>query len=175
MSNPQQPFVSAPWLKDVSAVRAATAVRTSNPVTHTPFDILYLKNLLDPDPRSNAILHSAGIRYHSDWRNSGMEAIAAINYDRIGGGSSGTAPGFMPATERQMIYRQSYRAARAYMGDKYAPVVEGLVLLGRSSKDCYPETGYRAEQYAQIAVRERLWGGLTRLSEHYKIDQWYAP
>lgn len=98
-----------------------------------------------------------------------MEPIAAMSYDRVGGGSAGGAAGFMPVTERQMIYRQAYRAAREALGARYAAIVDPIVLEGRTSADVAKSTEYTAKQYARMAVRERLTAGLMCLARHYKI------
>ena len=52
----------------------------------TPFDVMYYKGQLDRDPRLNSILHSAGTRYFSDWRQSGMEPISGYGLRSRGRG-----------------------------------------------------------------------------------------
>ena len=160
------------WSSPISAAKPSDKPPAASRETSTPFEIMYHKGQLDRDPKFNAILHSAGTRYFSDWRQSGMEPISAMNYLRASAGSSGGSPGFMPVTERQMIYRQSYRNARAAMGDKYAAIVDPIVLEGRTSADMRQETGYKARQYASVAVMERLAAGLMCLARHYKIVSW---
>jgi hypothetical protein len=156
------------WVRDMRAAAAKDKPPAAGRETRTPFEVMYYKGQLDRDPRMNSILHSAGTRYFSDWRQSGMEPISAMAYDRVGGGSGG-APGFMPVTERQMIYRQSWRNARASMQPRHAAVVDPIVLEGRTSADMRAETGYKARQYASVAVMERLASGLMSLAIHYKI------
>lgn len=63
----------------------------------------------------------------------------------------------------------TYKVARAALGDRYARIVDPIVLEGRTSADVAKSTEYTAKQYARMAVRERLTSGLMCLARHYKI------
>lgn len=130
------------WVHDIPAAKPP-ALR---PAPTTPFEQLAAKCRLDRNPDINSILHSAGVRYLSDWRQY-----------RDGQPS------------RKMAYGRLYYAARAAMFVRHAGIVDQLVLLGDSPAASYSRTGYKARQYASVAVRERLAAGLMCLAKHYKI------
>lgn len=128
------------------------------------FERMFMRGQLDDDEDVNEILHAAGLRYAEEHFRAGMTPLGAIDYSR----ATVDGDGQLPMSERMEIFRQRYRAARAAMGERYAPVVEGVVIEGRTIRELGLEhTKYRDEKMAKAGAMERLNAGLRALAKFY--------
>lgn len=121
---------------------------------------------LDDDPETNDALHAAGIRYAQDHHLAGLDPLGAIDYSRVtvDFGSVEGMPG------RMADARGRYRTARTLLGSRYGPVVDAVVIDGKSLGDVGAEiTRYKDRGKAIAAAGERLNAGLRILAVKYGI------
>ena len=129
------------------------------------FSRMHTKGQLDEDDFVNDDLHAAGMRYQSDHHGAGLNPLGAIDYERpmVDGG------GAQLVSESMMNRRDSFRQARAAMGEKYAKVVDAVVLEGRTMFEAGKAAGVGKKEIALVVAKERLNYGLRLLAQHYGI------
>lgn len=155
---------TARWRAEAAdqAKQAKRAAALPPRLVSTTIDLLHNKGRLDPDRTMSGILHSTAQRYYADWFQGGLVGISAINYDRIGGDHDK-----LPMTERQEYHRQQFRRARDFLGDKYSPIVDAVVLDEQPITAVRHMTGYKDKNAASAVATERLNTGLRRLAVNY--------
>jgi hypothetical protein len=153
---------------DIDQQRLAVNKQVVTRSEQAPLDRLYAAKKLDPDFQISVILHSAGVRYYSDWYLSGLSGISGIDYSRIGMGG-GESASDIPISEMQAIRRDAYRAAKKHLGARWAPIVEAVVLEERPLNDVLDLTGYKDKSAGSAVALERLNTGLRRLAVHYRL------
>lgn len=125
------------------------------------FERMYERGQLDSDPAINKALYAAGRTYQQDHYLGGMAPLGAIDYSR----EHVDGAGQQHVSERQMHHRTRWRNARKAMTQKYATVVDAVLIEGRALYDIGLEvTSYRKREYAAAVAKERLNVGLTMIA-----------
>lgn len=129
------------------------------------FSRMHTKGQLDEDDFVNDDLHAAGLRYQSDHHGAGLNPLGAIDYERpmVDGG------GAQLVSESMMNRRDAFRQARASMGEKYAKVVDAVVIDGMTLFEAGRMAGVGKKAVALVTAKERLNFGLRLLAQHYGI------
>lgn len=156
-----------PWIEDVAIARATHAIALPERNTQAPVERLARRGDLDPDTQLAGLLLTTAQRYYGDWYLSGLSGLSAIDYDRTGGGTDANPAYMMPVTERQAQRREAWRAARLALGERYAAVVDPVVLEEQYLSQIASEYKNRAVSIA--VLKERLNVGLRRLAVHYGL------
>lgn len=136
------------------------------------FERMWKRGQLDRNPDINESLYAAGLRYRQDHHSAGLAPLGAIDYGREyvdGGSGAGTSVGGLFGSESATRAIERFRAARRAMGDRFAPVVDAVVLDGRTLEDAGELAGQNGRG-AKIAVAgDRLAFGLRELAVFYGI------
>ncbi|MER8481187.1 hypothetical protein [Mesorhizobium sp. M1322] len=130
------------------------------------FERMATRKQLSADPKLNGLLHAAGLRYESEFRQTGLSPLGAIDYSRTYvDGSSGPT-----ISERAEAARRKFAAAQGAMTPDQARVVNAVVLAGRALADVGVEvTAYKQRDMAAAVAKERLVNGLTALAYGYGL------
>lgn len=136
------------------------------------FERMWKRGQLDRNPDINESLYAAGLRYRQDHHSAGLAPLGAIDYGREyvdGGSGAGTSVGGLFGSENATRAIERFRAARRAMGDRFAPVVDAVVLEGRTLEEAGELAGQNGRG-AKIAVAgDRLAFGLRELAVFYGI------
>lgn len=129
------------------------------------FERMHARGQLDDDDFMNDNLHAAGLRYQSEHHCAGLNPLGAIDYERpmVDGG------GAQVVSERMLAMRDSFRAARRALGDKYGPIVDAVVLEGKTLVEAGRLFGYHSKDSAAASAKERLNTALRLLAQQYGI------
>lgn len=130
------------------------------------FERMASRKQLSADAKLNDLLHAAGIRYGSDFHQTGLSPLGAIDYSRthVSGGSGPTI------SERAEEARRKFATAQSCMSEDQAKVVNAVVLAGRALADVGLEvTAYKQRDMAAAVAKERLVNGLTALAYAYGL------
>lgn len=133
------------------------------------FERLYSRGQLDDDKDVAETLYAAGLRYETDYTLgwSGMYGSPDYSKPIVDGGGEAR----VPISEKQQGARDRVRVARRAMTQRYADVVEAIVINGMSLEEAGRQySGYRGAMQAQTAAKERLNTGLRALAFHYGIS-----
>ena len=95
--------------------------------------------------------HDAAERYREDWTQGGYDQAIIARYDGGGGTSAGTAPG-PPFTDTQLDARTRWRAARAVLPQRLAPLFDLLVLDDADAAAVGARDGRAGAQAARFAI-----------------------
>lgn len=130
------------------------------------FERMATRKQLSADPKLNSLIHAAGLRYESEFRQTGLSPLGAIDYSRTYvDGSAGPT-----ISERAETARRKFAAAQSCMTLEQARVVNAVVLAGRALADVGVEvTAYKQRDMAAAVAKERLVNGLTALAYGYGL------
>lgn len=125
-------------------------------VRDAPFERLHARHKITQQQ------YDAGVKYRHHWHNGGMqERFAVQNFMGVGGGEGWE---YLPATERQVQHRETYRKAVQDLGPILSVVVEEIVcrevdpvIVGRKLWH------YADDKQARAAATSALVIGLDRL------------
>jgi hypothetical protein len=146
---------------------AAAAKGNSYRVSDNYFGRMHAAKQLDDDPETNDALHAAGLRYATDFHLAGLNPLGAIDYSRVTVDFGAAGEG---ASDRMAQARGRFRKAKELLGTKYAPVVDAVVVEGKSLGEVGASvTRYRDRGKAIAAAGERLNAGLRLLAVSYGI------
>ena len=132
------------------------------------FERLFKRGQIDDDKVVAETLYAAGLRYETDYNIgwSGMYGSPDYSKPVVDGGGETR----VPISERQQGARDRVRQARRAMTEKFAEVVEAVVVNGESLGSVGMRVcGYKSEKMAVAAVKERLNVGLRALAFHYGL------
>ncbi len=134
------------------------------------FERMWKRGQLDKIPRINESLYAAGLRYRTDHHSAGLAPLGAIDYGREKvdcGSGAGTSVGGLYGSDRAVFALERYRQARAAMGTRFAPVVDAVLIDGKTLEEAGEVIGQRGRG-ARIAVAgDRLSSGLRNLAVFY--------
>ena len=137
------------------------------------FERMWKRGQLDRNPDLNESLYAAGLRYRQDHHSAGLAPLGAIDYGREqvdGGSGAGTAAGGLFGSEAATRALERYRAARRAMGDRFSPVIDAVVIEGRTLAEAGAAVGrYSAGARAEAQAAERLDLGLRELAIFYGV------
>lgn len=148
---------------------APTPERLAKGAGRDNFERLYNRGQLDDDKDVAETLYAAGLRYETDYNSgwSGMYGSPDYSKPIVDGGGEAR----VPISEKQQGARDRVRVARRAMTQRYADVVEAIVINGMSLEEAGRQySGYRGAMQAQTAAKERLNTGLRALAFHYGIS-----
>jgi hypothetical protein len=145
----------------------ARAANDNRRKTQSPFERMCDRRELDSDEDISELIRAAGKRYYSDWYMSGLGGLSGIDYSRVGGGGETSPAHYTPVSQRQAERRAAHRAARAALGDRYALIVEPIVLEDKSIGDLRGLAPMKDKTAASKFNMQKLREGMRRLAKHY--------
>ncbi len=126
-----------------------------------PLDRLHTRGRLDGDPDTDRALYEAGKALRHHHYLGGLDAIAANDLNRSGGGSPAN---MLPMTERQQSHRDELRrAAAALHPDDWATTFD-IVCREMTLEEAGRRAGYGEKHAAGAVALDRLRRGLIQLA-----------